>query len=81
MDRATHLAWAKERAKEYLDRGDADKALGSFISDMGKHEDLADPPLSADLRAEFKALFERAELLAAYERGPDALREYINGFN
>ena len=42
MTRAEHLAWAKERALEYLP--DVNQALASFISDLGKHEELQDHP-------------------------------------
>lgn len=41
MDRAEHLAFAKERAIEYCDQGDSVNALASFISDMKKHDELA----------------------------------------
>ena len=38
--REEHLAWAKERAGEYLDQGDIASAYASFVSDQGKHKDL-----------------------------------------
>jgi len=34
--RADHMAWAKQRALEYLP-GDVMNAMASFISDLGKH--------------------------------------------
>jgi hypothetical protein len=37
MTRAEHLAWAKERALAYADKGDAVNALASLTSDLGKH--------------------------------------------
>lgn len=38
MTRAEHLAWCKERALEYVDRGDLAAAVASMTSDLGKHE-------------------------------------------
>ncbi len=37
--RAEHLAWCKERALEYVERGDLVNAMASFASDMRKHRD------------------------------------------
>ena len=42
MTRAEHLAWAKQRALEYVDRGELQHALDSIISDMRKHPALFD---------------------------------------
>ena len=42
MTRAGHLQWAKDRAKEYIDIGDTVQAHASFMSDMSKHEELAE---------------------------------------
>ena len=39
MTRAEHLAWCKERALEYCDRGDTENALTSMFSDLGKHKE------------------------------------------
>lgn len=41
MTRTEHLQWCKDRAIEYLDKGDLDNAFGSMMSDLIKHEDLA----------------------------------------
>lgn len=38
MNRAEHLAWAKERALEYLP-ADPNQAMTSFLSDLAKHEE------------------------------------------
>lgn len=40
--RAEHLAWAKERALEYVDAGDPVNALASLQSDLRKHPETAD---------------------------------------
>lgn len=39
--RAEHLEWAKVRAREYLDDDEPTQAMGSFISDLSKHDELA----------------------------------------
>lgn len=38
MTRADHLAWAKQRALEYVERGDLPNAISSMISDLLAHE-------------------------------------------
>lgn len=42
MTRDEHLQWCKDRAVEYVDRGELSMALASFTSDVRKHEDTAD---------------------------------------
>ena len=44
MTRAEHLEWAKQRAHEELNRGSIVNAIASMLSDLGKHEELADVP-------------------------------------
>jgi hypothetical protein len=39
MTRDEHIAWAKTRALEYLDRGDIDSAVASMGSDLTKHDE------------------------------------------
>lgn len=41
MNRAEHLAWARNRALEYVDAGDNANALASLTSDLRKHPDTA----------------------------------------
>lgn len=40
MTRAEHLAWAKERALEYVEAGQLGQAVNSMISDLSKHHEL-----------------------------------------
>lgn len=40
MTRDEHLQWAKDRALEYLPN-DLASATASFVSDLGKHPELA----------------------------------------
>jgi hypothetical protein len=35
--RDEHLEWCKQRAREYLDRGELADAVASMASDMGEH--------------------------------------------
>ena len=44
MTRAEHLAWAKERALEYVDAGELGSAHASLTSDLRKHPELRDHP-------------------------------------
>lgn len=43
--RAEHLAWCKQRALEYIDRGQVNEGLTSMMSDMSKHPETASPAL------------------------------------
>jgi hypothetical protein len=40
--REQHIAWAKERALEHVDRGDLADAVAALIIDLGKHEETRD---------------------------------------
>jgi hypothetical protein len=40
--RTEHLAWCKERALEYVELGELNHALVSFVSDLRKHDDTAE---------------------------------------
>lgn len=42
MTKEEHLQWAKDRANEYCDADKVSSAITSFISDLGKHEELKD---------------------------------------
>lgn len=42
--REEHLVWCKERALEYLNRGDLQNAVTSMGSDLQKHPALECPP-------------------------------------
>ena len=69
MTRAEHLAWAKQRALEYVDRGELQQALDSIISDTRKHPALFD--------------FAWAEaVISQWMNGqldtPEKMREFIN---
>ena len=71
MTRDEHLAWAKERALEYLDAGNLIGAFTSMSSDLSKHSEL-------------NAIgFKLFSLGMLYVKQGDAqqLRKWIEGFN
>ena len=68
-DRKAHLEWCKTRANEYLDAGDAQNAVASMVSDMNKHEGTQLDPLLAMMG------------MMEMQRGPEAVRRWIDGFN
>ena len=70
MSRSEHLAWAKKRALEYVERGDGVQAMASMISDLGKHPELAS---SGELGAML--------MFATDAKDMHAVRYFIEGFN
>jgi len=70
MPRDAHLAWARARALEYLDRGDFPNAVSSMTSDLGKH------PAFCSLA--YETLF--AIGLMATRFGAEEVRHWIEGF-
>lgn len=71
MTRAEHLAWAKRRALEYVERGELMHAVSSMMSDLAKHPELGSP--GADMAC-------LAGILQI-GRGREAVRRWIEGFN
>ena len=74
MDRAEHLAWCKERAREYADQGDGASCIASLRSDLGKHEDTARSCQVVDALMLPLAL-------AGHLDNPRELRKFVEGFN
>lgn len=72
MTRAEHLAWAKERALEYVDHGDLVSASASMGSDLSKHPELAD-------HAGIKLMM--LHMMAGLLNTPADMRHFIEGFN
>jgi hypothetical protein len=70
--RAEHLAWCKERAIEYADRGDLAGAMASMGSDLNKH-----PELRGHQGVELMML----EAMGGFLRTPADIRRFIEGFN
>jgi hypothetical protein len=71
MTRDEHVAWAKQRALEYLTRGDLNNALASMISDLRKHPEI--PSLPHDTMAE--------ALVFVMDKDGARLRSWIEGFS
>jgi hypothetical protein len=69
MSREEHLAWAKQRALEYLPR-DPLEAMTSMMSDLTKHPDLKN---HVGLRI--------APMFYGAHGDPVAVRRWIEGFN
>lgn len=70
MTRQEHLDWAKQRALEYLDRGDLQNAVTSMGSDLSKHPDLDPPPFLMELG-----------MVELMNHNADGVRRWITGFN
>ncbi len=72
ISRNEHLEWCKQRALEFLDKGDLHQALTSFASDMSKHPETGD-----------HIMFDRGmTLLMTGQLDTDTeIREFITGFN
>ena len=73
MNRSEHLQWCKDRALEILDRGgDAAEAYASFSSDMMKHDET---------RNHSAITLGVMLMLGGYNKTPEEMRKFINGFN
>ena len=71
VTRAEHLAWAKQRALEYADRGDMTNAIASMGSDLRKHPDTKNHS-----GVELMAMM---AVTGQFDQ-PGRLREFIEGF-
>lgn len=69
MNREEHLAWAKQRAIEYVDAGDLRNAVVSMGSDLRKYPDFA----NVSYTLTFMGLME-------IPHGKEAVRHWIEGF-
>ncbi len=72
MDRTEHIDWCKQRALEYVDRGDLDEAMASMCSDLGKHDDtVGHPAIQLGI-----GMMASGQLESGHE-----MRKFINGFH
>ena len=71
MTRDEHLAWAKQRALDLVDR-EPINAMASLVSDLKKHSDLARHP-----GIEIGAML----MLGGHLSSSHKVRKFINGFN
>ena len=72
VTRSEHLEWCKERANEYVDKGDLEQAFASFHSDMGKHRGTQE-----HLALQLGTML----LLSGNLSTGQQMRSWINGFN
>lgn len=72
MTRDEHLAWAKSRALEYLDRNDLSNAYTSMTSDLSKHPNFQKSTHAAIIQL---------GLFHVMNRDKRELRRWIEGFN
>ena len=72
QSRGEHLAWCKQRALEYADRGDIEQAFSSMASDLGKHAETAN-----HIGIHLGAMM----LFAGHIKTAADIRKFIEGFN
>lgn len=74
MTRQEHLQWCKERALEYVNRGELTDALASMLSDLGKH-----PETESSLKscAPLAMMLKMSGQLSTREQ----MRNFIEGFH
>jgi len=72
VTRAEHLAWAKERALEYAERGDVAQAMASLGSDLNKH-----PETKGHSGMELMMML----AIGGHLNSPGELQKFIEGFN
>ena len=72
MTREEHLDWCKERALEYVERGDLTGAFTSIIKDLKEHEETKNHD-GIKLGAELKE--------SGYLTTTGEMRMFIEGFN
>lgn len=72
MSRQEHLQWCKDRAMEYVKKGDMQQAFASFQSDMTKH-----PETDGHLALQMGTML----LMGGHLGTPQAMEQWITGFN
>lgn len=72
MTRAEHLAWCKQRALEYVDKGDVTDAYASMASDLSKH-----PETEKHAAIQLGMML----MMSGHLSTAPKMREFINGFN
>lgn len=71
MNAAEHFEWARDRAREYVSLGDGPSAIGSFISDLSKHEG------TRNIIDDTLAMLAMGEVLLG---GAEGAKRFIEGF-
>jgi hypothetical protein len=72
MDRAKHLAWAKARARAYVEAGDLSQAVASMTSDLRKHDGFD---------REAVGTLHLIGMMEAMRDDAGAVRRWVEGFN
>jgi hypothetical protein len=70
--RADHIQWCKDRALEYVEFGDLDKAIASMQSDLKKHPETR-LPMTIERATDIQILFR--------VHTKQHVIDWINGFN
>lgn len=76
MTREEHMKWCKDRAMDYVNRGDLQNAVLSMMSDLEKHEDT-----SLKKRGGALAMLGLMAMQQAASNDRDGVVRYIEGFN
>jgi hypothetical protein len=71
--RDEHLEWCKERAREYLDRGDLANAVASMGSDMDEHPDTR-------MAGEKMGMLMYVAMIRLTEGDVQGVRDWVEGF-
>ncbi len=69
MNHGAHLEWCKQRALEYMARGEYQEAFTSMMSDLSKHKDWQSGQLIGAMT-----------MLYAIDSSPENVRRLIEGF-
>lgn len=72
MNRAEHLSWCKQRAIQYVDRGDITNAYASMASDLNKHPETAN---HAAIKIGMMLM------MGGHLSSQQEMRKFIEGFN
>lgn len=72
MTREEHMAWCKQRAHEYLDKGDIQNGVTSMLSDLGKHPETKLPEGSP---------LPMLGMMAMMSGDPREAARFVDGFN
>ena len=72
MNRDEHVEWCKQRALEYVDKGELSDAFASMGSDLNKHPDTeGHPGIQMGMMLLVGGQLDR----------PDQMRKFIDGFH
>lgn len=72
VTRSEHMKWCKERALEELDNGNVKECFMSMVSDLRKHPET-DGHIAISLGM--------MQMMNGHLDAPNAMRDFINGFN